>query len=415
MKQCLNLLLLSFISQALAQSFNPDHVIIETIKLSEPIPAFGRIGGVTIDQLGNTYVANFRDGVWKVDPAGEVSLFASGLYGSSGNAIDGEGNLLQASFFGDFVVEIDRNGKTIRKYTENLDGPVGITIGSDENMYVCNCKGNSITKFSRDGQSKVIAQGSQFSCPNGITVDPNGDLYVTNYHNDMIIKIDNQGKATEFINLVPGQGNAHIAYLKGNFYVTKIKSNALFRVSPDGQSTIIAGHAGKRGLTDGNGDLVTLSTPNGIAADPNSSTLIVNNIDGPWVINKIGPKTSITLRKVDIKSITEIFDEALNTIGLDAAVAEFNNYKKDPLHIHEELTAETTAYAWQLLIQRKFQASIRVFQLLVETYPDRWQPYYNLGQVYDMIGQKHEAKKFYEKSLKINPKNPVVEDKLKSL
>ncbi len=409
------MLLLGLLSQVQAQSFNPNHVVIETMKLSEPIPAFGRIGGVTMDQLGNTYVANFRDGVWKVDPEGKVSLFANGLYGSSGNAVDQEGNVIQASFFGDYVVKIDRNGNRIKKYTENLDGPVGVTVDKDENVYVCNCKGNSITKFSRDGQSEVVAQGPQFNCPNGITIDPNGDLYVTNYHNDVIVKIDNHGKASEFVNLVPGQGNAHIAYLKDNFYVTKIKSNALFRVTPDGQSTIIAGHTGKRGLTNGNGDQATLSTPNGIAADPNSSTLIVNNIKGPWVINKVGPKTSIILRKVDIKSITEIFDEALNTEGLEAAVEAFEDYKTDPLHIHEELSKEITPYAWQLLIQRKFSASIRIFQLLAETYPDHWQPYYNLGQVYAMIGQIEEAKRLYEQSLKINPNNPVVEDKLKSL
>ena len=58
------------------------------------------VGGVTVDAVGDLYVADFGDVVWKITPDGERHVFASGFYGASGNAIDNEGNLLQSSFYG---------------------------------------------------------------------------------------------------------------------------------------------------------------------------------------------------------------------------------------------------------------------------------------------------------------------------
>src|SRR6059058_1269751 len=63
------------------------------------------IGGVTVDALGNIYVADFGDIGWKITPEGKRDVFASGLYGASGNAIDHGGNLLQSNFYGDSVTK----------------------------------------------------------------------------------------------------------------------------------------------------------------------------------------------------------------------------------------------------------------------------------------------------------------------
>src|SRR5687768_18273931 len=69
------------------------------------------VGGVTIDMIGNVYVADVGDIVWKVTPEGQRTAFVSGLYGTSGNAIDNQGNLLQASFYADAITRVDRNGQ----------------------------------------------------------------------------------------------------------------------------------------------------------------------------------------------------------------------------------------------------------------------------------------------------------------
>ena len=87
-----------------------------------------QVGGVTIDLIGNIYVADFDDLVWKITPEGKRDVFASGFYGASGNAIDHEGNLLQANFYGDSIDKVDRKGRTQPFVTSGLSGPVGITV-----------------------------------------------------------------------------------------------------------------------------------------------------------------------------------------------------------------------------------------------------------------------------------------------
>src|SRR5215471_3602805 len=85
-------------------------------------------GGVTVDALGNIYVADFGEIVWKITPEGKRDVFASGLYGASGNAIDHEGNLLQSNFYGDSITKIDRKEQTAIFARTGLNRPVGIAI-----------------------------------------------------------------------------------------------------------------------------------------------------------------------------------------------------------------------------------------------------------------------------------------------
>src|SRR6266576_6660432 len=65
-------------------------------------------GGVTVDSLGNIYVADFGEIVCKITPDGQRHEFATGLYGASGNAIAKDGNLVQSIFYGDSITKMDR-------------------------------------------------------------------------------------------------------------------------------------------------------------------------------------------------------------------------------------------------------------------------------------------------------------------
>lgn len=387
---------------------------VETLQLSAPIPNMGRLGGITIDKLGIIYVADFRDKVWQVTPTGERTLFAKGLYGASGNTIDIKGNLIQSNFYGNSVVRIDRNGNSSLISEENLNGPVGVITDASYNIYVCNCYGNTITKINNKGESNIFSTSNLFNCPNGITFGPTDELYVTNYGNDIIVKITPEGKVSEFTTIKGGQGNAHITFSKGNFYVTKIKANTLHRITPEGKSFLIAGSFGTQGFKDGTALKATFSQPNGIASSPFGGDLYVNTLNGDWVINGISPGT-IDIRKIDIKTITEIFDLVLQKEGIEAAEKSYWEYRNNPSHQHEDTGVETGRYAWQLMIQRKVPEAILVFALLSETYPERWRPYYYLGQVHTIIGQTEKAIEYYKTSLKKKPGNPLVEIKLNAL
>lgn len=89
-----------------------------------PIIEGHQVGGVTADMVGDLYVADFGETVWKISLEGERRVLATGLYGASGNAIDGQGNLLQANFYGDSITKIDRQGAA-QTFATGLSGQIG--------------------------------------------------------------------------------------------------------------------------------------------------------------------------------------------------------------------------------------------------------------------------------------------------
>ena len=117
----------------------------------------GGVGGVAVDGLGTIYVADFGETVYKIRPDGRVSVFATGLYGSSGNAVDSKGNLLQANFAGNYISRIDRHGH-VERFAEGFSGPVGIAAAPDDDLYVCNCSANTISHVSQLGEVSVTVR-----------------------------------------------------------------------------------------------------------------------------------------------------------------------------------------------------------------------------------------------------------------
>jgi DNA-binding beta-propeller fold protein YncE len=235
------------------------------------------VGGVTVDAVSNLYVADFADIVWKITPDGERHVFASGLYGASGNAIDNEGNLLQSSFYGNSITKIDRNGQAKPFATSGLSGPVGVAVDKQTgDVYVANCRGNSIAKIAPDGAVSSFANSDLFKCPNGICFGPEGNLYVVNYRDNKMLKIDSKGTVTPFTT-VSEKGLGHLCFKDDRFYVTASQSHAIYEVTLDGTARRILGN-GERGIVDGTRVKALLSFPNGIAHSPYGRRLYINEL-----------------------------------------------------------------------------------------------------------------------------------------
>src|SRR5437870_7961389 len=235
-----------------------------------------QVGGVTIDLVGNIYVADFGEVVWKITPEGERQVFASGLYGASGNAIDHEGNLLRSNCYGDSITKIDRKGQAQPFATIGLSGPVGIAINRQTgDVFVANCRGNSISKIAKDGTVSSFAKSDLFNCPNGISFDREGNLYVVNYRDNKMLKIDSQG-AVALFTTVSAKGLGHLCFnQKDRFYVTASQSHEIYEVMLDGTARRILGN-GERGIVDGADTKARLSFPNGIVRHPWAQRLYIN-------------------------------------------------------------------------------------------------------------------------------------------
>jgi DNA-binding beta-propeller fold protein YncE len=65
-------------------------------------------------------------------------------------------------------------------------------------VFVANCRSNSIAKIAPGGTVSSFAQSQLFNCPNGISFDREGNLYVVNFRDNKMLKVDQKGVVTPF-------------------------------------------------------------------------------------------------------------------------------------------------------------------------------------------------------------------------
>jgi len=372
----------------------------------------GAVGGVAVDAIGTIYVADFAETVYKIRPDGRASVFATGLYGASGNAIDPAGNLYQSSFSGNYITKIDRHGSQ-EIVARGLQGPVGIAL-SDGDLFVCNCRGNSVARVGSDGRVATFAESPLFNCPNGITRAPDGTLYVVNFSDEKMLRIGSDGEVAEFATL-PGGGNGHVTFARGSLYATSFQGHRVYRVSQNGEVSLLAG-TGARGETDGAALEATFSWPNGIAAGPQGDRLYINDY-----VNRTPPTTAIppvprsTLRVVMLASLADRMAAALSSGGIDAMTAAYRTWKADPATAGVFTEIEVNGYGYALMAGGRLDTATRVFELNAESYPNSWNAWDSLAEAHMNAGDTARAIELYEKSLELNPANTNATEMLEKL
>ncbi len=375
------------------------------------------IGGVAVDQIGSVYVADFAETVWKVTPDGEVIPFATGLYGASGNAFDSRGNLFQSNFSNNTVSKIDRHGNVTPYATEGLSGPVGIAIAADDTLYVCNCRGNSISRVRPNGEVSELASlvGSLSGCPNGITFGPDETLYVVGFGRSVVLKISLDGQV-ETLTDIPSSWLGHLVFANRHLYVTSFGTHQIYRVGLDGEASVFAG-SHQRGIAGGNPSAARFSNPNGIAVAPGGGTLYVNSFDGEWGLpNRGQPPAPMVLSRIELTSLLERMTSALESWGINAAVAAYRAYTSDPLHAGQNTLRAINYFGYRLLItQRNTDAAIAVFELNTEAYPETASVWDSLADGHRARGELDLAATFYAKSLELDPDNKRTRRKLELL
>lgn len=256
---------------------------LEVRTLAGPIQAGS--GGLEVDAEGNVYTADFGatlssgppgTRVWKATPTGEVSVFAEGLAGASGNTLGPDGWFYQSNISGNTVSRISPEGVVEPFVTEGVRNPVGLVFDQDGQLIVANCGGNSLSRVSSDGTAEVFTDTDLLRCPNGITLASDGHLYVANFANGDVVRVSPDGAATRFATL-PGNNNGHIVFGNGVLYVVARGNHQIYELTLDGELTLIAG-SGNRGLDDGPADAATLSLPNDVALSPDGRILYWNDV-----------------------------------------------------------------------------------------------------------------------------------------
>ena len=108
--------------------------------------------GIAQDEAGNLYVSDSNNN--------RVQVFVQ--------VFDHKG---QFFFFDSF----SEKGTTSNK----LNFPIGICVGSDQLVYVCDTSNKCVSVFKTSGE--FVTSFGQFSCPTGIVTDDDGFVYVSDY------------------------------------------------------------------------------------------------------------------------------------------------------------------------------------------------------------------------------------------
>ena len=260
--------------ETMGQTAAPEPVALGDIAtVGDPMDGIG--GGIAIGDDGSLYIADFLTTIYKLDPEGERTVFATDMAVPSGIAIDSQGRVIQSEFKADRVLRFSPSGDEVEVLATSIPGPVGIVIDADDRIYVTSCHSASIHVIEPDGSQRQLVQSPLLRCPNGITRDEGGDLYVCNYNDGMVLRIDDAGTVTPLVS-IPGANNGHITYRHGALWVAGMTANQIFRVALDGSLALIGG-TGSPGGTDGPALEALLFRPNAMAFDRSGETLHWND------------------------------------------------------------------------------------------------------------------------------------------
>ena len=130
-----------------------------------------------------TYEMNYSQ---IVDSTEKWVKVADGLNFPEGPAYDGISSIYLSNCYGGWITRYSEGVKDtfISKADDSLliEKTNGLTFGTDGNLYVCEYGKGKILRISLDGKIEVYSdgyKGEKFNRPNDLTFDKNGNLYFT--------------------------------------------------------------------------------------------------------------------------------------------------------------------------------------------------------------------------------------------
>jgi DNA-binding beta-propeller fold protein YncE len=181
------------------------------------------------------------------------------------------------------IYDLDRLGTPkIGEISRGLNGPAGITLGAQGNLYVVNFLGATVTIYAPGATTPSLTLSQSLTVPVGVAVDASGNVYVTNSTPSPSIVVYPPGQtapsqtiASDLI-IAP---NAITFDGRGNLYFSDEYS--LISEIPKGQQTPIS--LGLQGIHNASG----------IAIDPLSGNLFVSTLNDGSAVHVFAPGSAI--------------------------------------------------------------------------------------------------------------------------
>ncbi len=289
--------------------------------------------GVAADDDGAVYFSESLSGtVYRVIPESyssgsasvESTVVAEGLETPSAIVLDDNGGLLVANTGAHTIVRIDletgrsevvagrkgMSGNSDGKAgSARFNGPVGVALGEDGEIYVADTYNDSIRMIAPDGTVSTIAGGrgqgfadgaeALFDTPCGVAVAKDGSLIVADTGNHRIRRVEKTGRVTT----IAGRGEAAevdgvplmaafdepVAILINNdhsFYVSDAAGSSIRLCSTGEEEPFVRTLAGgelswwSSGLADGRLESARLNRPAGMAFLPDGEMVFAETGNG---------------------------------------------------------------------------------------------------------------------------------------
>ena len=195
-------------------------------------------------------------------------------------------------------------------------------------------------------------------------------------------------------------------YIFGSFHILEVKLNGsnlsytlddfssynLFRVQSD-----LYAKSDSVFETDLKNVLITFSITN----ESKAPSLKINWNDEVKFLKRAPDNITLVLELISLKRYQEAIQQIIQNKTVYASKPMF----EDILNV----------YGYDLLNNEKIQDAIKVFELVVELFPDSWNAYDSLGEAFMKAGNKELAITNYEKSMQLNPNNLSGKNTLKKL
>lgn len=233
--------------------------------------------GIAIGLDGSLYVADFYNNkIRKIAVDGTVSTYAG-----AGNRGLTNGSCATATFYAPVGVAVDAIGNV---YVADYGNHAIRTI------FPAPCQVTTLAGSGSVGASDDTGTAATFNGPAGLTLDINGDVYVADYSNNNIRKVKLDGTVTT----IAGSGTADhddgpastatfnsprgiAADAKGTLYVVETSNADIRKITTDGQVTTLAGSGAKGPVIDGTGTNAAFYAPNGVTSDANGNLFVADS------------------------------------------------------------------------------------------------------------------------------------------
>ena len=303
-------------------------LIGQRLSEAESFTAQVSLQGATADYSGASAAAAARSLLGSVTATTDPVAFSTSIDGTLGTLLGPSIELLAGGTGGPG----SNDGNVAVAHFGGLNGPSGLWVDGSGNLLIVD--NETIRKITPAGTVSTIAGAaapytsagvqtySSLGYPANVVADAQGNLYATEGYS--LYKITPAGTISTLsaqfgvlITLPNSFGPTLYASLSGlaidsagNLYVADSYGNGIYKVTPDGTTTVLAGTPGVTGAADGQGAAASFNGPQGMTIDSAGNLYVADSKNG--VIRKITPGGTVSTLQA---GFTLPFGVALDAAG----------------------------------------------------------------------------------------------------